>query len=80
MAYQVSLKATFAWVGDGVGPLTNPGAQSFPVFSGQVAVAGGDAPTQAQFQAALGSAATAAEANVTAALTTQMQNWAKGGG
>ena len=80
MAYQVNIKATYSWVGDGVGPLTNPGAQSFPIFSGQVAVPGGDAPSLANLETALTNAVTAAETQLTTALVAQIQGWATGGG
>lgn len=67
----------------GLPAVQGAGAQGIPVFSGYTQVPGGDAPTLANLNTALSTAATQAQSMLTAnnnALATAIQNWATGGG
>ena len=89
MAYGLRYSLDVVWIPDGAGPMTVPDAQRIKfVQSGIVQVPGGDAPTAANFNTAIGvtsgnvianSMASDLEAQVLANLT-RIQGFATGGG
>ena len=89
MAYGLRYSLDVVWIPDGAGPMTVPDAQRIKfVQSGIVQVPGGDAPSAANFNTAIGvtsgnvianSMASDLEAQVLANLT-RIQGFATGGG
>lgn len=83
MAYVVKYSATYEWIPDGAGSMSVPNAQKLTFFQsggvyGPIAVAGGDAPTQNQFQTAATAVGTDLSAQITTAITTRLQGFASG--
>ena len=89
MAYGLRYSLDVVWIGDGANAMSVPSAQKKKfVQSGIVQVPGGDSPTAANFNTAIGvttgnviagSMAADLQTQVLAALA-QLQGWATGGG
>jgi hypothetical protein len=81
--YVLTGSFSISWVGDGVGSLSVPSAQTLKVSiprsqAGQVPVPGGDAPSTANISTACTTAATALAAQLNANIG-QIQGFATGG-
>lgn len=88
MSYAIQWSASVVWIGDGVGAMEVPSAQRIKgssgdtgsTYAGMIAVPGGDAPTQANFNTAIsGTMVTNVEGFIAANLG-QIQGFATGGG
>ena len=82
MAYQLLATFTVAWVGDGAGQMSVPGAQVLTQVmnqstNGVIQIPGGDAPSTANITTACNSMATAAAAKLNANIA-QIQGFASG--
>lgn len=89
MAYGIKYDMVVVWIGDGANAMSVPAAQRLKlVQSGIVQVPGGDSPSQANFNTAIGvtagnvianSMASDLEAQIATNLT-KIQAWSTGGG
>jgi hypothetical protein len=88
MAYGIRYSLDVVWIPDGAGPMTVPDAQRLKLSqTAIVQVPGGDSPTQANFNTAIGvtsgnviagSMASDLEAQIATNLT-RIQGWSTGG-
>lgn len=79
MAYQLQVKGTMAWVGDGTGAMFVPSAQAMNQMVSFATVPGGDAPTAANIVTACNTAATALAAIFNTSVNLGViQGWASG--